>query len=114
MLACLVLATSMTVAGCTRGDRVSDDKSAAEGQAEGSPLDPRERMRTALRKLGHEEQIPEGASLEELEAVIDRQVKNGAIPEQSAEQIKTTLGAAEQRERRMQRLDEELFDPNAK
>ena len=72
-------------------------------------LDPRARIRGALEKLGHDDEIPEDASLAELEALLDEKVQRGTLPEEHAKKLLKVLESADQHNKRLEDLDQQLF-----
>lgn len=82
----------------------------------GEPMradDPRARMRHALDRLGQGDDVPEDATLEELEALIDEKVDQGIIPRDHVQRVLKVLESAEAHNQRLERLDEQLFGENA-
>lgn len=75
--------------------------------------DPRTRMRHALDRLGQGDKVPEDATLEELQAMIDEKVDKGIIPREHAQKLLKVLESAEAHNKRLERLDEQLFGDNA-
>ncbi len=74
--------------------------------------DPRTRIRGALEKIGQGDKVPENASLEELQALLDEKVEKGIIPEEHAKKLLKVLESADEHNKRLERLDEELFGEN--
>jgi len=85
----------------------------APPEAAEEQLDPRARIRGALQKLGHADEIPEDASLAELEALLDEKVERGVLPQEHAKKLLKVLESAEQHNKRLERLDQKLFGENA-
>jgi hypothetical protein len=71
--------------------------------------DPRTRF---LEKIGQGDEVPEDASLEELQALLDEKVEKGIIPEEHAKKLLKVLESADEHNKRLERLDEELFGEN--
>ena len=75
--------------------------------------DPRARIRGALEKIGQGEKIPEDASLEELQALLDEKVEKGVIPKEHAKKLLKVLQSADEHNQRLERMDQQLFGENA-
>lgn len=75
--------------------------------------DPRTRIRAALKELGHDDEIPEDASLAELETLLDQKVDKGMIPQAHAKQLLKVLESADEHNKRLERMDVQLFGENA-
>ena len=58
---------------------------------------------------GADDEIPEDASLAELEALLDEKIERGALPEEHAKKLLKVLESADQHNKRLERLDEQLF-----
>ena len=109
--------------GCTKPEpQESQPVEEAEGAFEDSleyteeqmaADDPRVRIRGALEKLGQADKIPEDASLEELQAIVDEKVEQGIIPEGHAKKLLKVLESADAHNRRLEQMDEQLFGENA-
>jgi hypothetical protein len=82
------------------------------GQEQIEADDPRNRIRRALRTLGQDDKIPENATQEELEALVQEKVDKGAIPKDSAEKLLKVLQSANAHNARLERMDQELFGEN--
>ncbi|MEM7135536.1 MAG: hypothetical protein AAF500_03105 [Myxococcota bacterium] len=120
----LMLALFVLV-GCSQraGDEPPRSESTAEATAPHDDLmeygaakiaedDPRARIRNALDKIGHANDVPEDATEEELEAILDEKVDKGLIPREHAEKLMKVLETANARNERLERLDEQLFGEN--
>lgn len=75
--------------------------------------DPRKRIRGALQELGQDDEIPEDASLEELQALLDDKVDKGVLPRAHAKKLLKVLESADNHNKRLERLDQQLFGENA-
>ena len=75
--------------------------------------DPRTRIRGALEKIGQGEKIPEDASLEELQALLDEKVEKGIIAKEQAKKLLKVLQSADEHNQRLERMDQQLFGENA-
>lgn len=110
----------LALAGCSRGEANAapaevvaavEPSGLVEYDAEDvSRDDPRERIRGALAELGHEDQIPDDATQEELEALLSEKADTGLIPREHAEKVLKVLQTAHARNDRLERLDQQLFD----
>ena len=110
-------------AGCTRQDSQEPEPvEEAEGAFEDSleytdeqmaADDPRARIRGALATLGQADEIPENASLEELQAIVDEKVERGIIRKEHAKKLLKVLESADAHNRRLEQMDEQLFGENA-
>ena len=112
----MVAAALCASAGCsedpapTTVEQVEGDKGAFESSLEYTDEqmtadDPGARIRGAL-------EMPENASLEELQALLDEKVERGIIPEEQAKKLLKVLESADEHNKRLERLDEELFGEN--
>ncbi len=75
--------------------------------------DSRARIRGTLQELGQGERIPEDATLEELQALLDEKVDKGLIPKERAKRMLKVLQSADAHNERLERLDQQLFGENA-
>ncbi len=84
------------------------------GQEQIDADDPRNRIRATLRKLGQEGKIPEDATPEELEALLEQKVENGLIPREHAEKLLKVMESANAHNARLERMDQQLFGDSAR
>lgn len=110
----------LALVGCSRGTAETPPVEETEVAATADDLmeygeeqiaadDPRARMRGALEKLGHEDQIPEDATQEQLQALVNDKVEKGLIPKEHAEKLMKVMETANARNDRLERLDQQLF-----
>ncbi|MEM7436813.1 MAG: hypothetical protein AAF436_16790 [Myxococcota bacterium] len=113
------------LAGCSRnaGDEHAQSETAEAAAAPNDDLmeygeeqiakdDPRARIRDALDQIGHASDVPEDATEEELEAILDEKVDKGLIPREHAEKLMKVLETANARNERLELLDQQLFGEN--
>ena len=96
------------------GREASDDDLMNYGQEQIDADDPRNRIRSALQKLGQEDKIPENASPEELQALLEEKVEKGLIPREHAEKLLKVMESAHAHNARLERMDQELFGDTAR
>ena len=121
------IAVLCAVAGCSnstaeppgpRGLEREQPEAAFEGSLEHTAEqmaadDPRNRIRGALQQLGQDDEIPENASLEALQALIDDKVEKGHIPREHSKKLLKVLESADAHNKRLENLDQQLFGENA-
>ena len=116
----------LCAAGCTSSNADAPEEPPS-AEAESAPFedsleyseeqmaadDPRERLRGALEKIGQGDKIPEDASLEELQALLEEKVEKGIIPEEHAKKLLKVLHVTDAHNKRLEQLDAQLFGENS-